>query len=78
MEKLLIANQTSNLDSLRRKNLTSYWKKFKEEMLKASMKYLLKYQKQENLTIYFFDYATQSINKTIEKWTKGCIFLFPK
>ena len=38
----------------------------------------LKYGRQENLTSYFFDYATLSINKTIEKWTKGFILFLPK
>ena len=39
-------------------------KKLKTEKLLASMKFLHKYGRQRNLTTYFFDYATQSINKT--------------
>ena len=41
------------------------------------MKYFLKYGRQGNLMIYFFDFATLSINK-IEKWTKCCFLLFLK
>ena len=42
-------------------------KKFKAEKLLASMKYLLKCWRQENLPTYFFDYPTQCIKNTIER-----------
>ena len=45
-------------------NLTQYWKKLKVEKLQALTKYLLKYGWEENLTTYFFDYVTLSINRT--------------
>ena len=38
-------------------------KKSKAEKLLASIKFSLKYGRQENSTTYFFDYATLCINK---------------
>ena len=46
------------------KILDAVLKKLKTEYLHASMKYLLKYQRQENLMIYFYGYAMLRINKT--------------
>ncbi len=39
-------------------------KKIESEKLLASTKFLLKYARQRNLTIYLFDYATLCIYKT--------------
>ena len=50
----------SNYNSLQRKNLKQYRKK---EKLQALMKYLLNYGRQENLTVFFFNYAMLYINK---------------
>ena len=59
------------MDTLRGKIL-----KLKAKKLLASMKNLLKYRRQENLTLNFLDYSTLYINKnTMEKEAKDCIFL---
>ena len=42
------------------------------------MKNLLKYERQENLKMYFFDYAILYKQKTIEKWTKAASSFFPR
>ena len=60
---------------LTNEELDAVFKKLKTEKLKASTKYPLKFGRQEYLTTYFSDYATQ--NK-VEKWTKGCTLPFPK
>ena len=64
--------------SLCKKNLMQSWKKSKGEKLPALTKYFLKYERQGNLMTYFVNYAMLSIDKTTEKWTKGCILPFPK
>ena len=40
-----------------------YKKKLKSEKLQALIKYLLKCERQENLMMYFFNYAMLCINK---------------
>ena len=55
-KKLLTVNWKSNLNSLRRENLTQYWKKLNEEKLQARTKYLLKYERQGYLIVYIFNY----------------------
>ena len=42
------------------------------------MKYPLMYGKQGNSTIYCSHTATPYITITKDRWTKGCIFPFPK
>ena len=54
--------------------LIHYWKKSKMEKLQASMKYPLKFGRQENLMTFFLVYKHNSI----DKWKKGCILPFPK
>ena len=53
-------------------------KRFKINKLQTLRKCAVKLRKQENLATDFFDYAPQSINKTLEKWMKGSILPFPK
>ena len=58
-----------------------YQIKLKSEKPLASTRYHLKYGRQENLMIYYFDYTTLSINnkkKKRKKWTKAFNLLFPK
>ena len=45
-----------------------------KELNAVLKKYPLKFGKQQNLITYFSDYE----QNTQEKWTKGCIFPFPK
>ena len=58
-KKLIMANETSNWDSLQ--ELDTVLKNRK------SAKYFLKFWRQENLTPYFSDYAMLSINKTQQR-----------
>ena len=67
LKKLSMTNKTSYFDALWSKNLTHFGKQLKAEKLQSSTKYLLKYERQENLTSYFFDYATLGINKVIDE-----------
>ena len=59
-------------------NLCTILKKWKVENQQASMKYPPKFGRQENLTTYFYDYVTQSINKTREMDERLHPLLFPK
>ena len=44
-----------------------YWKKLKTEKLPTLTKYLMKFGRQDNLTTYFSNNTTQSINKAQQR-----------
>ena len=60
------------------KELDAVLKKIKAEKLQTSMKYLQKFQKQENLATYFFNYAILCIIKTQRRNGQKAASSFPQ
>ena len=67
IQKIINDQVDIKVGRLQMKNLMRYWKKKrrKTEKLLVSIKYTEKFRRDENLTTYFSDYGTQSINKIL-------------